>query len=248
MTTATTLRIHPKGIHRRTTSSSSNSSSSSISREHERDDPRLPRVHVHRPGGLGLRVPRGKDAHVRLGEHDGHHPGAYVAWKIILILLFTLLLAWVVKEINTFISYNKSKAKPIVTMQFFKLLLLLVATILRWVWLLDPHRTSKVWPAPLFGEDEATWNVVTTPLIIAPQIIFIIIIVLEIQQWRLVVNSSDRLRSIRNNVASKWRVPPQTVMVCIIFPLCFIFVFVMACSFAAGRGGRGSLRGHVDDL
>ena len=142
-------------------------------------------------------MPRGKDAHVRLGEHDGHIPGVYVAWKIILILLFTLLLGWVVKEIHTFISYSKSRAKPIVTMQFFKLLLLLVATILRWVWLLDPHQTSKVWPAPLFGKDEATWNVVTTPLIITPQIIFFIIIVLEIQQWRLVVNSSDRLRSIR---------------------------------------------------
>ena len=32
-------------------------------------------------------------------------PGAFVAWKIVLILLCTLLLALVVKEINTFILY-----------------------------------------------------------------------------------------------------------------------------------------------
>ena len=86
-------------------------------------------------------------------------PGVYVAWKIILTLLFTLLLGWVVKEIHTFISYSKSRAKPIVTMQFFKLLLLLVATILRWVWLLDPHQTSKVWPARCSGRTKrpGTW-------------------------------------------------------------------------------------------
>ena len=58
----------PKGISGRRSNSSS--------REDERDDSRLPGVYVHRPGGLGLRVPRGKDAHVRLGKHDGHHPWA----------------------------------------------------------------------------------------------------------------------------------------------------------------------------
>ena len=80
-------------------------------------------------------------------------PGVYVAWKI-LILLFTLLLGWVVKEINTFISYSKSGAKPSDDTVFkFGFAPGCYHTSLGVAF--GPTPTSKVWP-PVAREDEAT--------------------------------------------------------------------------------------------
>ena len=183
-------------------------------------------------------MPRGKDAHVRLGKHDGHHSWGLCCMENRADSAFHAAPGFGGQRNQHFYFVQQRKGKAYHDDTVFQVAFAPSRhhTSLAVAFGLTP--TFKGLARPSVRGDETTWNLVTTPLVIAPQIIFIIITVLEIQQWRLVVNSSDRLRSIRNNPASKWRLLPQAVMACIIFPLCFIFVFVMACSFAAGDGAN----------
>ena len=193
-------------------------------------------------------MPRGKDAHVRLGEHDGHHP-----WGLRCVENHTDFAFHAASRLGGqrnphFYFVQQIKGKAHSDDAVFQIAFAPGRYHTSLGVAFGPTPNFKGLARPVVREGRSDLEHGDNTIDHCPQIIFFIIIVLEIQQWRLVVNSSDRLRSIRNNVASKWRVPPQTTMVCIIFPVVLYFVFVMGCSFAAGEGAVDSLRGHVGDL
>ena len=109
-------------------------------------------------------------------------PHVYVIWKIVTILVFVGLSAMVVKQIHFSIHFNKRKKQSIYTIQCAKLFSLLFSSVVRLVWLFDPHFTSRIWPAPLFGKTAQYYNLITTPLIMVPQMIFLLVLILEIRK------------------------------------------------------------------
>ena len=109
-------------------------------------------------------------------------PHVYVTWKIVTILIFTVLSAMVVKQIHFSIQFRKRKKESIYTIQCAKLYFLLFSAVVRLVWLFDPHFNSRIWPAPLFGKTEQHFTLITTPLIMIPQIIFLLVLILEIRK------------------------------------------------------------------
>ena len=108
-------------------------------------------------------------------------PIAYAIWKILIILVMTILCIVCIRQINAYVNMQKLKKKNICTANLFKQLFLLVAAITRWLWLLDPHYNSRIWPAPLFGTKQKTYAAVTLVLITLPQIIYLIVLNLEIR-------------------------------------------------------------------
>ena len=175
-------------------------------------------------------------------------PEAYMCWKYLLLAIFMILAIICVKYIVIFIgisyrkymkqqksnrnrrggSKNYSLLHFIFTKTFFKLAMIFVITILRFIWLLDPHANSKTTiPGALFGRKAQIHEPTTMPLLTVPQLSFILVLILEINTWKQVVDASKHLRRMENTFCNI----NNLKIALFIFPLFVVIVIILGCSF-----------------
>jgi hypothetical protein len=167
-------------------------------------------------------------------------PIAYAIWKILIILVMTILCIVCIRQINVYVNMQKLKKKNICTANLFKQLFLLVAAITRWLWLLDPHYNSRIWPAPLFGTKHKTYAAVTLVLITLPQIFYLIVLNLEIQQWRSVIHKTNKLESIRRSKTgiNCCKLSARLLSYFSTFPLVVMLGFIAICTIISDEEGQ----------
>ena len=110
-------------------------------------------------------------------------PVVYAIWKIVIILVITILIVICIRQIISYVKMQKIKNKSYNNVNLMKQVILLLAAILRWVWLLDPHYNSRIWPAPLFGTKHKTYAAIVVVLITIPQIFFMMVLNFEIRMY-----------------------------------------------------------------
>jgi hypothetical protein len=179
-------------------------------------------------------------------------PGLYMGWKYLMLFLFLIVSGLCVREIMKFLRINytkyldqfhstseKRRAKRkkslrhyLLSTTFLKLILLFLIAFVRFLWLLDPHANSKtVIPGTLFGKSYEQHSSATMPLLTVPQLLFVFVLILEVDQWQQVIATTKRLQG-RSNHKNWIRLCKNILM---LLPLLVVITIIISCS-AAGSG------------
>eukprot|EP00945_MAST-04E_sp_MAST-4E-sp1_P001962 g1962.t1 len=129
-------------------------------------------------------------------------PANYILWRIFFMTAFLCITVYIGYFTHEQFKYLKSSGKGLKEYRFFLWVILFFSSLLRFLWLLDPHERSTLANdgAHIFGSGRQNRHAVDF-LLKSPQIAAIGVCLLQVKLWRSTVRSASRLRGQRRSFA-----------------------------------------------
>ena len=139
----------------------------------------------------------------------------YAIWRVFFLAAFLLLALYI--GFHTYQCFLQLKSKGTSIRQDYRFCLwttVFVATVLRTLWLLDPHERSVLWPH-IYGNGRQNRHAVDF-LLKMPQIMCLAAVLMQVKMWRRTVNNAKQMRSKAKNEQTETNIISVLVLILVI--------------------------------